>query len=107
MRICPTVQGSPSPLIIHRIGLEVCLARQATFFHKCHKCIYRGKAADWEPEDPQELTIEIGAMDARKNGTHKPARKPSQKSPTKKAPAKSRPEMTPGSKPDKVVESEA
>jgi len=51
MRDCPTPGGSaPPPLITHRIGGEVCLLRQRTFFHKCHRCIYRGQAADWEPE---------------------------------------------------------
>ena len=48
MRLCPTVEGTPSPLITHRIAVSVCQARQGTHFHKCHKCIYRGKAADWE-----------------------------------------------------------
>ncbi|MEZ6036915.1 MAG: hypothetical protein R3F29_05510 [Planctomycetota bacterium] len=38
------------PLITHRIGAEACLSRQASHFHKCHKCIYRGQAANWEPE---------------------------------------------------------
>ncbi|MBL9080081.1 MAG: hypothetical protein JNL08_21490 [Planctomycetes bacterium] len=51
MRLCPSVEGSASPLITHRIGTDVCLARQRTFFHKCHRCIYRGQAADWEPAE--------------------------------------------------------
>lgn len=54
MRLCPSVEGSASPLITHRIGSDVCMARQRTFFHKCHRCIYRGQAADWKP--PEELT---------------------------------------------------
>jgi hypothetical protein len=53
MRLCPSVEGSASPLITHRIGADVCLSRQATNFHKCHRCIYRGKAADWAPDDLQ------------------------------------------------------
>ncbi|MFT4514701.1 MAG: hypothetical protein ACI89X_005012 [Planctomycetota bacterium] len=52
MRLCPSVEGSASPLITHRIGADVCLARQATNFHKCHRCIYRGQAADWAPDEP-------------------------------------------------------
>ena len=52
MRLCPSVEGSASPLITHRIGAEVCLARQATNFHKCHRCVYRGEAADWAPDAP-------------------------------------------------------
>jgi hypothetical protein len=53
MRLCPSVEGSASPLITHRIGVEVCFARQRTFFHKCHRCIYRGQAATWEPAEAQ------------------------------------------------------
>jgi hypothetical protein len=53
MRLCPSVEGSASPLITHRIGTDVCLARQATNFHKCHRCVYRGQAADWVPDEPQ------------------------------------------------------
>lgn len=60
MRQCPTVEGSPAPLIQHRIGADVCLSRQQGFFHKCHRCVYRGQAADWVPPTPVEpLTIEV------------------------------------------------
>jgi len=59
MRLCPSVEGSASPLITHRIGAEACLARQATNFHKCHRCIFRGKAADWVPEEPELATIDM------------------------------------------------
>ena len=52
MRHCPSTAGSaPPPLITHRIGVEVCLVRHRTFFHKCHRCIFRGQAATWEPEE--------------------------------------------------------
>lgn len=57
MRLCPSVEGS-SPLITHRIGADVCLARQATNFHKCHRCVFRGQAADWAPEE-SEQTIDM------------------------------------------------
>jgi len=50
MRDCPTTQGSSMPLIIHRITAEDCSSRQECHYHKCHRCIYRGKAASWEPE---------------------------------------------------------
>ena len=34
------------------------MARQRTFFHKCHRCIYRGQAANWEPEEaPMVLNV--------------------------------------------------
>ena len=60
MRDCPTPGGSaPPPLITHRIGEEVCLLRQRTFFHKCHRCIYRGHAADWEPEAALLTPVEV------------------------------------------------
>ena len=62
-RLCPSVEGSSSPLITHRIGVEVCLARQRTFFHKCHRCIYRGQAANWEPEQPAMAMINIHAAE--------------------------------------------
>ena len=58
MRLCPSVEGSPSPLITHRIGVDVCMARQRTFFHKCHRCVYRGKAADWQAE-PSPLVMNV------------------------------------------------
>lgn len=38
------------PLIIHRISAGDCMSRQECHYHKCHRCIYRGKAASWEPE---------------------------------------------------------
>ncbi|MBZ0154552.1 MAG: hypothetical protein K8J09_23735 [Planctomycetes bacterium] len=49
MRTCPTVAGAASPLITHQISCDTCLARQGSNFHKCHRCIYRGMAANWEP----------------------------------------------------------
>lgn len=41
------------PLIIHRITAQDCTSRQECHYHKCHRCIYRGKAASWEPEGSQ------------------------------------------------------
>ena len=72
MRLCPSVEGSASPLITHRIGSDVCMARQRTFFHKCHRCIYRGKPADWQPDpssqvllamDPAEVPARVGVVE--------------------------------------------
>src|SRR5262245_58953104 len=51
MRDCPTVEGSSIPLIIHRIGVGDCLQRQACNYHKCHRCIFRGKPAAWVPSE--------------------------------------------------------
>lgn len=49
MRVCPTVDGSSPPLITHRIGAADCLSRQRCNYHKCHRCIYRGKDGLWVP----------------------------------------------------------
>src|SRR5262245_45557037 len=51
MRDCPTVEGSSIPLIIHRIGVGDCLQRQACNYHKCHRCVFRGKPAAWVPSE--------------------------------------------------------
>ncbi|MDO8348860.1 MAG: hypothetical protein Q7T30_01395 [Planctomycetota bacterium] len=63
MRLCPSVEGSASPLITHRIGVDVCFLRQRTFFHKCHRCIYRGQAANWEPEVSPMAMIDVHAAE--------------------------------------------
>lgn len=63
LRLCPSVEGSAPPLITHRIGVDVCFARQRTFFHKCHRCIYRGQAASWEPEVAPMAMINIHAAE--------------------------------------------
>ena len=46
-------------MITHRIVADVCMARQGTQFHKCHKCVFRGKAADWQPEATKEIVVEL------------------------------------------------
>jgi hypothetical protein len=61
MRSCPSVEGSAPPLITHRIGVDVCLARQRTFFHKCHRCIYRDQPAGWEPPTAPMPMLEVHA----------------------------------------------
>ena len=50
MRDCPTIHSSSMPLIIHRISAQDCMSRQSCHYHKCHRCVFRGKAADWQPE---------------------------------------------------------
>lgn len=52
MRDCPTVEGSSIPLIIHRIAVSDCLSRQSCNYHKCHRCVYRGQAANWSLPEP-------------------------------------------------------
>jgi hypothetical protein len=71
MRTCPSVEGSASPLITHRIGTEVCLARQSTFFHKCHRCVYRGQAANWEPAEPSMAMLHPHAPEEAPHADHK------------------------------------
>jgi hypothetical protein len=103
MRLCPSVQGSNTPLITHRIGVEVCMARQRTFFHKCHRCIYRGQAANWEPAEgpmamldvhaaeepahaevtPLELGPPVPAAPSAPAAPSKPSTKPANKAPNK------------------------
>lgn len=87
-RICPSVEGSTSPLITHRIGVDVCLAQQRTFFHKCHRCIYRGKAANWEPERAPQAALDLvtgeKASPAEVKQIELPARRRTQKAPAEK-----------------------
>ena len=47
MRQCPTLEGDDRPLIAHTIGPGLCLSRQRTYYHKCHRCIYRGKPSNY------------------------------------------------------------
>lgn len=60
MRLCPSQDGSGSPLITHRIGADVCLSRQSSNFHKCHRCIYRGQSAEWQPEPEVAFRVTQG-----------------------------------------------
>lgn len=48
VRQCPTLPQVERPLIAHTIGKNLCLSRQREFYHKCHRCLYRGKGADFE-----------------------------------------------------------
>jgi hypothetical protein len=52
MRVCPSIEGSAVPLIAHRICAEDCLRRQQENYHKCFRCMFRGKSADWQPPGP-------------------------------------------------------
>ncbi len=88
MRLFPSVEGSASPLITHRIGVDVCLARQGAHFHKCHRCIYRGQAADWEPANPPLAMVEVLAGSAG-GGNLKPVEipRPAEAAPLRRAAA--------------------
>ncbi|GDY01754.1 hypothetical protein LBMAG49_10830 [Planctomycetota bacterium] len=48
MRVCPTIEGPSTPLILHKISTTDCLSRQSCNYHKCHRCVYQGKASTWE-----------------------------------------------------------
>jgi hypothetical protein len=47
MRQCPTLPNDERSLIAHTIGTGLCMERQRDFYHKCHRCMFRGKAADF------------------------------------------------------------
>lgn len=100
MRQCPSVEGTASPLITHRIGSDVCLARQQTFFHKCHRCIYRGQPANWQPpdahleminvhtaEEPVQAGVKIVKMPGKGGKTDKTVKKAGQPAPAAKSAA--------------------
>lgn len=63
MRLCPTLAGDDRALIAHSICASECTKRQQEFYHKCHRCLFRGKAEDYVPE-PQ--------VAASRNGTASP-----------------------------------
>ena len=47
IRQCPTIAGDFRPLILQSISTCICLTRQEEQYHKCHRCLYRGKPADF------------------------------------------------------------
>jgi hypothetical protein len=55
MRQCPTLSGDSRSLITHRIGVGTCARRQREFYHKCHRCQYRGQPADFVADERIEL----------------------------------------------------
>lgn len=73
LRLCPTVEGNSAPLITHMIGVDTCLARQRAFYHKCHRCQYRGQSATFEAPLPKldgaEAAVEVGANGAVSHAT--------------------------------------
>ncbi len=67
-RQCPTIPGNERPLITHRIGSEVCFQRQREYYHKCHRCVFRGQPADYSysPEDSSAPAIGANGAVRRK-----------------------------------------
>ena len=62
MRQCPTTEGGYHPLIAHQITSALCLSRQRDFYHKCHRCRYRGKPAGLCLEDEPVPDPRAGAV---------------------------------------------
>ena len=52
MRHCPTLASDIRPLIAQSIQSDLCMARQRGFYHKCHRCVYSGEAADFAVKAP-------------------------------------------------------
>ena len=83
MMQCPTLQGDDRPLIAHTIGPGLCLSRQRTYYHKCHRCIYRGQPSSYvldavlppSPPSTNGTHVETTASPARVDSPKK-ARKP-------------------------------
>ncbi len=46
-RSCPTLAASERALITHSIAVPLCQSRQREFYHKCHRCVFRGQPADY------------------------------------------------------------
>ncbi|MBL8731341.1 MAG: hypothetical protein JNN13_03110 [Planctomycetes bacterium] len=102
MRTCPTVAGAASPLITHQISCDTCLARQGSNFHKCHRCIYRGMAATWEPAAGHAPVLDVVIEAETGNRKKKTVAIPRPAKAQGKAPAK-----TPGKAPGKADRKQA
>ena len=63
MRHCPTLASDERPLIAQSIQSDLCMSRQRGFYHKCHRCVYRGKSADFRIEVP----LLDGVVEAQKD----------------------------------------
>lgn len=56
LRQCPTpVAGEGRLLIAHQIEVPLCFQRQREFYHRCHRCLFRGKGADFLAEPTLEI----------------------------------------------------
>lgn len=84
------------------------MARQSTFFHKCHRCIYRGQPANWEPEAAPLAMINVHAAEEPAHAEVKevplrPAPKPAAKPAPKPAAAKAKKAPKPPAAPTPVA----
>ena len=48
-------------LITHCIDPSTCVRRQSEFYHKCHRCVFRGKPVDFVPESAADKPAKRGA----------------------------------------------
>ena len=62
MRQCPTLAGDDRPLFAHSIANDVCMQRQREFYHKCHRCVFRGEAADFVMNPQPEAAHRNGVV---------------------------------------------
>lgn len=66
-RACPTIEGREVALITHAIAPSTCLRRQREHYHKCHRCVYRGKSTSFEFAPPASVngTSRNGSVNGR------------------------------------------
>ena len=62
MRQCPSLNGDERALITHTIENGVCMQRQREFYHKCHRCQFNGKAADFVLPEPEVAPSRNGTV---------------------------------------------
>ena len=55
LRPCPSTPGYSLPLIVQAIEPKQCLQRQREFYHKCHRCLFRGKPADYHLSAKEQI----------------------------------------------------
>ena len=62
LRQCPTIAGKSATLITHSIEGGLCQKRQREHYHKCHRCVYRGKPVDFSLDEDvaSRLPVENG-----------------------------------------------
>ena len=62
MRACPTLVEGRRPLIAHLVTIASCESRQKGLYHKCHKCVFRGKPASEVTEFVPEPDVELAGV---------------------------------------------
>ncbi len=62
MRQCPTLPGDDRPLFAHSVTSGVCMRRQREYYHKCHRCVFRGESADFVVDPKSEAPHRNGVV---------------------------------------------